>query len=686
MKVYLNRIERPDILVETGGALDENEAHVTSSALRVCMPADSDDIAACDYIQLIEENRVLFAGTIMEAQQENLDNADLSFKLYNLTLTNNADYLANVFVDMAFPSGANVTQILLGNRPGQGWYDPGLGDFYGIIPVRVEREGITVGQMDDFTGVTLSSPAYLWGQIVSSALDQMAEVCGAWWEITPDKVFHMRYAYHRETAPIKLDAGAEVYNVNVARDAYTTYSAVRVVGGQSRGQYQEFKITKNGETGLRFERISEEVIRCKYPLYSMTTAIQSGATQANVPATVKIGVAGVDDDDDSVQALVSYGGYEITMKDGFQWLDLSKGGFIQVNGYPLVQVYARLVDGDLAAKIRAQRGGSGIIEYLIEDETIVDFSDAALNAETFLQRAAQPAFTISFSTLAAGWSVGQMLTVDLPYFNTFGNFQVTAVSAKSVFHQDAGTVWEYAVEASTIPYRDKTKTLFFQPKKITFEMDGSLPAADGQYMNDSISIQTYIMALKTMPMNWKTLENIVPDWREWGQNYPSWIVFERVANINTWAETEDAITNWKEWESNYPSWIVLEELIKGWYYLGNYLTPYAKQKLLKLIQGQGGAEDISSLNLVSDLYFQTPESGDYHLPPADIVEVTGTSVTATYYLLPDQLQTAITGLRMYYGNDSHNEAVLSAPVEIDRTPGNPEGEFAMTLSVRHAIV
>ena len=31
MTVYLNKIPRPDILVETGGSLDENEAHVTSS-------------------------------------------------------------------------------------------------------------------------------------------------------------------------------------------------------------------------------------------------------------------------------------------------------------------------------------------------------------------------------------------------------------------------------------------------------------------------------------------------------------------------------------------------------------------------------------------------------------------------------------------------------------------------------
>lgn len=41
MTVYLNKTPRPDILVETGGSLDENEAHVTSSTLRIYMPADS---------------------------------------------------------------------------------------------------------------------------------------------------------------------------------------------------------------------------------------------------------------------------------------------------------------------------------------------------------------------------------------------------------------------------------------------------------------------------------------------------------------------------------------------------------------------------------------------------------------------------------------------------------------------
>jgi hypothetical protein len=121
MTVYLNKTRRPDILVETGGSLDENEAHVTSSTLRIYMPADSKDIAACDYIQLVENDMVIFAGTIMEAEQENLDNVDLSYKIYNLTLTNNSDYIASVFGVLMNPAKSKSDIPICGRSSSISW-------------------------------------------------------------------------------------------------------------------------------------------------------------------------------------------------------------------------------------------------------------------------------------------------------------------------------------------------------------------------------------------------------------------------------------------------------------------------------------------------------------------------------------------------------------------------------------
>lgn len=651
--VYINGEQRPDLRVVTGGSLEQTEAHVTSSAVSVALDIGAEDLRECDYIRFSENSKTVFAGTILSISQKDLGNPALSYKVYDLVLASNADYLANVFVDMSFPSGANVTQILLGNHSGDDWYDAGLGEFYGIVPVRVVDEGITIGTVDDFRNVVLSDPAYLWGQPVSSVLDQLADVAGGWWEVTPDKVFNMRLTTSRGTSPIALTESSAAYDVQVSRDAYTMYSAVRVVGGDGKGQYEEYQIKSNGVTGLRFERISDTVIRSRYPLFSINTVYNVGDNlPTNVPAIVKVGFEGIDNEDPTCQALMNYGGYEITLKDGYSWLDITPGeNYIQVNGNLLIQIYSRLVDSDIAAQIRAQRGGTGIIEYVIDDKSITDFSDAALTAEAFLRQNAQRAYTVSFKTQTGGWEVGQELTVDLPYYGLFGLFQVTSVSGSILLSREDSSLWEYTVEASTIPYRDKSKALFFTPKKVTFQMDGDYPAADGQYINNRMQVETYITA-------WSS-------------------------NLLTWQEIENTVPTWTSWEAQFPTWKAMERPGLEWNYVNNYLTSYTKERMMQILQGKGNDTDMTELALTGELFLETDTAVVESLEPSDVVETSPTSVTATYYLLPDQAQTLIQHLAVYAGNNS--EKLMDASVNINRAPGNPEGEFAMTISVRHAM-
>lgn len=371
--------------------------------------------------------------------------------------------------------------------------------------------------------------------------------------------------------------------------------------------------------------------------------------------TFRAGVKGLNDDDPEYAVLYTYGGYEIECKDGYSYLDImSQGGYIQVNGYLQIQIYARMVDSDLTEQIKQQRGGSGIIEYLLEDDTITDFADATTAAESFLRTSAQPAFTISFTTKIPGWSVGQLLAVELPYFNISGIFQVSSVSASSLTSSNGTTIWEYSVEASTIPYRDPTKALFYQRKTITFELDGSLPAADGQYLNNNVQIQTSINAYIINPATWQTVET--------------------------------TCSSWQVFQTKYPTWLALEGAERSWSYLGNYLTDYAKSKLLKILQGEGEAGDLSNLNLTTNLYFTTQESSTFNIETSGITTPTNNAITASYYLLPDQLQELITGLDIYYANNIANPKILTAPVSIDRSPTNPEGQYSLTISVKHSII
>ena len=153
--IYINGNKRADLRVVTGGSLEQTEAHVTSSTISVALDIGRPDLREYDYIRFSENNRTIFAGTILSIAQRDLENPTLSYRIYDLSLASNADYLANVFVDMSFPSGANVTQILLGNHAGDPWYQATLGEFYGIVEVRVVNEGISVGNLDDFQNVVL---------------------------------------------------------------------------------------------------------------------------------------------------------------------------------------------------------------------------------------------------------------------------------------------------------------------------------------------------------------------------------------------------------------------------------------------------------------------------------------------------------------------------------------------------
>ncbi len=47
------------------------------------------------------------------------------------------------------------------------------------------------------------------------------------------------------------------------------------------------------------------------------------------------------------------------------------------------KITSRAVSTEAQERIKKKRGGTGIIEYLLEDETISNYNDASLNASRF---------------------------------------------------------------------------------------------------------------------------------------------------------------------------------------------------------------------------------------------------------------------------------------------------------------
>ena len=703
MDIYINGNLRSDIKIMSEGTLDQDSSHTTSSSITVEMPLNSAPVLECDTVKLVENGNTVFAGTVMKATQVTFDNINLSFRQYTLDLSNNTDLIATVQTNLQFPSGANVSQLLFGNHQGAAFYSSSLPEFYGILEIRVVPEGITIGTVDDFTFASLEEPANLWGMLVIDCLDSLAGIVNAWWEITNDKVFNMRSTQTRSSAPTDLTSSSKIFNVSVSRDALTLYSAVRVVGGQ--GKYTNmptFNLKSNEGTPdqwINWTRTSDTTLTSSLPLYSVQTVFQGNipsqsTPSSNIPYQVNVGFKGIHDDDPDYQALMEYGGDTIEMKSGYEWIDLSQYTFpsyqIMIdNAIYLVDINLRLVDEQAVQSIQAQRGGTGIIEYILEDPNLTSLADAALEGESFLATNSQRATTISFDTFIPGWEVGQSFSANLDYYNLFDVLEITKVSAQVIGEYESGPRWKYSVEASSVPYRDPYKRLFNKQQKISFKLDSGFSPTDGSYANNQINIQTYVVAFTSTPVTWRYIQRVSSSWTQFQQNFPTWTAIQSPSNSYLWSEVQSLAPSWTAFESIFPTWAALQNIQGGWYFLGNYLTALGRQKILDILSGNGEAVDATALNTVGPVFVNAGTSSAM-LSPEEVTPPSNNSITATYYMSPDEYINVIDSLQYLYNGSSSDpnfeQPFMEIPINIDKSATNPQGKFALTISVRHTIV
>jgi hypothetical protein len=481
------------------------------------------------------------AGTILGVKQLHMGYADQDYKVFELDIASNADFLASIYVDLIFPDGATVHMILNGNHDDDAWYDEALGEFEGLLDERISPEGITLGIVDDFSLCTINRQANLWGKTVADTLDELCAAAGAWWEVTNDKVFNMRYTSNRDTAPFMLDTDAPVFGLEVSRDAYTLFSAVRVVGastGQGAMVEEDLEVVNNEDTSVPVSRPISKVNNSKYygmyipaseymrfgALRLVVTPTDSGVVETG---TARVGVSGIDDDNSAYTFLYSYNSQTLYAKDGYSFMTSTPGFDVvyTLAYYPVVPVVVRLVDTDLAAEIAATRGGTGIVEYTLNDNSLASFNKAAAVGAAFLANNTKRAKTVSFTTETAGFGVGQLLTGDVPYYGISGIYKVNAVTARVISGAEGGT-WRYDIEASTVDYRDALYPLI---KGTTFEL-----GTETQYLPMSLSllgdtdIETTLTIYTEDPMTWTALE----------ATYANWAAFE--AAYATWAAVVDA--------------------------------------------------------------------------------------------------------------------------------------------------
>ena len=370
MQIYVNGVQRDDVVPLVGGSLEETAAHRTSSDFSVKIPVGANDLNQDDYIIFKDGDTTVFAGIIRGIDQQNMGNSpDLDSKIYKLTIASNVDRLSGMLVDLQFPSGANINQIIFGNHPAQTWYNSSFGEFYGVFETRMAPEGITLGTVDDFTNISLSETAYLWGSYISDVLDSICDAAGAWWELTNDLIFNMRFSFNAIDAPFSIDENAPIYDLESSRDSYTEYSAVRVVGGSGDGGLIEGMMAAYEQAdptnGLIIRSATEAELA-----YPLSKDIQIFEESTSIPGgglyPVRIGYTGINDNDTDIDILVSYGSTKIEVKNGFSFLyPLSGQDSIDYQYVPLIPIVCRLVSKELR-RSAAEMASSNICSRIIQ--------------------------------------------------------------------------------------------------------------------------------------------------------------------------------------------------------------------------------------------------------------------------------------------------------------------------------
>ena len=663
IRVYINGTLRDDIELAVGGSLEETSAHKTASSLTVRVPVDSTDLQECDYIKLTDKQgdseTTVFAGTIKEIKQQDAGNSgSIPYRYYDLTITGNADYVAAVFVDLQFPAGSNMQQVLMGNHSGDAWYNSALGTFVGL-KYRLAAEGIAIGTVDDFSNYSLSEVAYLWGSYIADVLDSLADTAGAWWEITPDKVFNMCYKVSRENTPFTLDANAPAYDLEPSRDSYTMYSAVRVEGGKGKGVGIIATLSAGSQVGAAY--VSNQKITLNKPVYAFAEAqaiYDSGSY-------LRIGWKGIDDNNPNVDVLASFGSPDIEAANGYTFSALTGYNIIAIVYYPYIQIVERLLDQELASEIVAQRGGTGIVEYLLKDDTITDFGSAAQAGTAFLADNAKRAQSVKFKTRVPGFRPNQTIAgCNIPYYNVTGDYQVGAVTA-SILYEDDFAVWEYQIEASNVNYRDKIRAMFFTVQRAVFKIGDDLPAFDGRYIKSEIDVQTEITFDATLPYT-------ATGWDALGRSAADWDALNMTAGQYG--------TTLKEWEST----------------MANIMTQAMKNNLAAVINGdmtpigKGNQAPTFGTNVL--VFDGTDESGN-SAESQNIVSTaypvrSNNEIITTFFIDESSAKFLISTLNFWNhrGIDAPNTLNQSISIPIDKRSTNPLGAYALTITKRDVVL
>jgi len=257
----------------------------------------------------------------------------------------------------------------------------------------------------------------------SECFKELADYVGWDWYIDYDKdVWFFNPADEVSSAPISLEAGANFRNLRHDIDTQGLRNRVYVRGGTMLSDPWTYEIKADGAARAW-------VLPHKPHEISMTVG--------ETPVTV--GIENVHDEAD----------YDYMMNFQEKYVRCSSHTTTPTAGATISFTYKYDIDvitmvEDVASQqaIAKVQGGDGVYEHVIVDDslTTIDAAEAAGNAD--LKEHANPRVRGSFETEVAGWTPGQLLTIDLADRGIQGTYLVQEVTITP----KTDTLWTYRVE------------------------------------------------------------------------------------------------------------------------------------------------------------------------------------------------------------------------------------------------
>ena len=400
---------------ETDFSITEQAGNKTSSTFNVVV-YDQPTPKAGDVFELqADDGTTLFLGTCGIPRSPKYETG-LEKRVYKIVCGNANSILSYRIVNVAY-QGLTVTEIVqnLFNR-------------------YISEEGITLGQI---SSVDVTLDVYTAADYnLQDALNELADLVGAVWQVSNDRVFDFIVRADFPAFPQVIDADFLIGTAYQHTTKDYKVRTVQYVTGATDSTTQQTEIyTWDGEA---------RTITVSFPIAQKPSISINGTP---VPSN-QIGVNGIDDENPDIVFAWSYDSQVITIK---QQSALASGDTIQVSYIGMFPIRVVSYNAPKIAEVAEKTGTSGKKEMVQLATDITTTADALQLAQSLLQQYDEATGELSLWLLssqlyASGMTLDDVslltkMTFDLPQFGIVGEFVIC--ERKLSLHTAAdGNYWE----------------------------------------------------------------------------------------------------------------------------------------------------------------------------------------------------------------------------------------------------